>query len=157
MDYSANSWSTGFTGNVVLTNLGDPITGGWRLQWTFAGNQRITQGWSSTITQSGANVTATNPSWAASLATNATVNFGFNADYSGTNANPTSFTLNGVACTGQPGPTSQPPSSRPPSSPPPSSTPPSSQPPSSPPPSTQPGVKVDNPYAGAKGYVNPEW
>jgi len=29
------------------------------------------------------------------------VSFGFNANYSGTNAKPTSFTLNGIACQSQ--------------------------------------------------------
>ncbi len=153
VDYSANSWSTGFTGTVNVTNLGDPISGGWRLTWAFAGNQQITQGWSATITQSGANVTATNPTWSASLPTNGSANFGFNANYSGTNAAPTSFSLNGTACTGATtpttGPTSTPPTSTPPTSTPPTSTPPTSNPPT--------GSKVDNPYAGAKGYVNPEW
>ncbi|WP_127509448.1 glycoside hydrolase family 6 protein [Actinoplanes solisilvae] len=147
VDYTANSWSTGFTGNVAVTNLGDPISGGWRLTWSFPGNQQITQGWSATISQSGQNVTATNPSWSTAIPTNGSVNFGFNANYSGTNTSPASFSLNGTVCTGTGNP------STPPSSPPPSSPPPSSPPPSSPP----PGGKVDNPYAGARGYVNPEW
>jgi len=73
---------TGFTGNVTVKNLGDPISGGWNLTWAFAGNQRITQGWSATVTQTGQQVNAASPSWASSLATNATANFGFNADYS---------------------------------------------------------------------------
>jgi cellulose 1,4-beta-cellobiosidase len=141
--YSVNQWSTGFTGNVTVTNLGDPITGGWNLTWAFAGNQRITQGWSATVTQTGQQVTAASPTWANSLATNATANFGFNADYSGTNATPATFSLNGTACTGSV-PTTPPTG---PTTPP--TTPPTSQPPV--------GSKVDNPYAGAKGYVNPEW
>ncbi|MBL7258352.1 glycoside hydrolase family 6 protein [Paractinoplanes lichenicola] len=151
VDYSANSWSTGFTGTVNVTNLGDPISGGWRVTWAFAGNQQITQGWSATITQSGQNVTATNPSWAGSLPTNGSANFGFNASYSGTNANPATFSLNGVACTGATGPTTPPPGTTPPATTPPATTPP---PTTTPPPA---GSKVDNPYAGAKGYVNPEW
>ncbi|MGK5681968.1 glycoside hydrolase family 6 protein [Actinoplanes sp. URMC 104] len=152
--YTANSWSTGFTGAVTVTNLGDPISGGWRLTWSFAGNQQITQGWSATISQSGQSVTATNPSWAASLPTNGTANFGFNASYSGTNAAPTSFSLNGTVCTGSTGPTTSPPTSPPVSTPPPTTPPPTTPPPTTPPPA---GSKVDNPYAGAKGYVNPEW
>jgi cellulose 1,4-beta-cellobiosidase len=142
--YAVNQWSTGFTGNVTVTNLGDPITGGWHLDWAFAGNQRITQGWSATIAQNGQNVIATNPSWAASLGTNASANFGFNAEYSGTNATPASFSLNGVACTGgttnpTPDPTTPTPDPSNPTEPPP------------------PGSKVDNPYAGVQGYRNPEW
>ncbi|WP_328477040.1 glycoside hydrolase family 6 protein [Actinoplanes sp. NBC_00393] len=157
VNYTVNQWNTGFTGNITVTNLGDPISGGWNLTWSWPGNQTITQGWSASITQSGQNVTATNPSWAASLATNGTANFGFNGNYSGTNTAPTTFSLNGTACTGTV-PSSPAPSSPAPSSPAPSSPAPSSPAPSSPAPSNpNPGVKVDNPYAGAKGYVNPEW
>jgi len=144
--YTVNQWSTGFTGNVIVKNLGDPITGGWNLTWAFTGNQRITQGWSATITQSGQQVNAASPTWASSLATNATANFGFNADYSGTNAAPASFSLNGTACTGSV-PTNPPTTT-------PTTTPPTTPPTTTPPPT---GSKVDNPYAGAKGYVNPEW
>jgi cellulose 1,4-beta-cellobiosidase len=147
VSYSANQWSTGFTGNVTVTNLGDPISGGWNLTWTWPGNQQITQGWSATITQSGANVTAANPGWASSLATNATANFGFNANYSGTNTAPASFSLNGTVCNGQTGSPS-------PSASVSTSTSTSPSPSTSNPP---PPGKVDNPYAGAKGYVNPEW
>ncbi|GLZ00169.1 glycoside hydrolase family 6 protein [Actinoplanes sp. NBRC 103695] len=143
--YTVNQWSTGFTGSVALTNLGDPITNGWRLEWNFAGNQRITQGWSGTFAQSGQHVTVTNPSWGASLPTNGSVNLGFNADYSGTNATPASFTLNGTVCTGSAGPTDPGPS---PSDPGPSPSDPG------PPPT---GNKVDNPYSGVQGYRNPEW
>ncbi|MEV6637429.1 glycoside hydrolase family 6 protein [Actinoplanes sp. NPDC051470] len=143
--YTVNQWSTGFTGDIALTNLGDPISNGWRLEWNFAGNQRVTQGWSGTFAQSGQHVTVTNPSWSASLPTNQSVSLGFNADYSGTNATPAQFTLNGTVCTGSttPGPS--------PSDPGPS---PSDPGPSAPPP---PGNKVDNPYASAQGYRNPEW
>jgi cellulose 1,4-beta-cellobiosidase len=154
VDYSANSWSTGFTGTVNVTNLGDPITNGWTLTWAFAGNQHITQGWSATITQTGVNVSAVSPSYASSLGTGATANFGFNADYSGTNASPTTFKLNGVACTGAA--TTTPPTTTPTTTP---TTAPTTTPPTTTPPTTTPpaGTKVDNPYAGAKGYVNPEW
>src|SRR3954454_22730294 len=98
--YSVNQWNTGCTANINLTNLGDPISGGWTLTWDFAGNQHITQGWSGTFAQSGQHVTVTNPSWAPSLGSNASASLGFNADSSGTNAAPATFSLNGVACTG---------------------------------------------------------
>jgi cellulose 1,4-beta-cellobiosidase len=159
VDYSVNQWSTGFTGTVNVTNLGDPISGGWRVTWAFPGNQHITQGWSASITQSGQQVTAANPSWTSSLGTNASANFGFNADYSGTNTAPSSFSLNGVACTGSvPTTPTTTPATTPPTSTPPTTTPPTTTPPTTTPPtSTPPGTKADNPYAGAKGYVNPEW
>ncbi|GAB7048053.1 glycoside hydrolase family 6 protein [Catenuloplanes indicus] len=147
--YSVNQWSTGFTGNLTVTNLGDPITNGWNVTWSWAGNQQVTQGWNGEISQSGTSVTVRNPSWAASLGTNASVNPGFQATYSGTNTAPTSFSLNGTVCTGSVGgtPTSSPTGG--PGTPTPG--------PTTPGPSTQPGQKVDNPYVGAQGYVNPEW
>jgi hypothetical protein len=99
--YTTNDWSTGFTGNVQIKNLGDPLTA-WSLGFTFPGNQRISQGWSANWTQAaGSNqVTATNMPWNGNLATGGSVSVGFNASYSGTNGKPTAFTINGVACNG---------------------------------------------------------
>ena len=154
VNYSVNQWNTGFTANINLTNLGDPITNGWTLTWDFAGTQKITQGWSGTFTQSGQHVSVANPSWATSLATNSTYSLGFNADYTGTNAAPASFSLNGVACTGAPtgGTTTAPTTS--PTTP---TTPTVTTPPATPPATGAAGPHADNPYVGGKGYINPEW
>ncbi|WP_239138235.1 cellulose-binding domain-containing protein [Actinoplanes regularis] len=107
VDYTVNQWSTGFTGNVTITNLGSAING-WTLQFDYAGNQQITQSWNSTYTQSGQHVTLRDAGYNAAVATNASVTAGFNATYSGGNAAPTAFTLNGVACTGATTPTTSP-------------------------------------------------
>ncbi|MEU0671186.1 glycoside hydrolase family 6 protein [Streptomyces lavendulocolor] len=132
VDYQVtNQWSTGFGANVTVTNTGDPVSS-WTLEWSYAGDQRIGQSWNATTTQSGAAVTARNVSYNGSLATGGSTSFGFNASYSGTNAVPTTFKLNGVTCNGVTDPTD----------------------PTDPPPT---GSRVDNPYAGAKVYVNPEW
>ncbi|TDE20499.1 glycoside hydrolase family 6 protein [Actinomadura sp. 6K520] len=136
VDYTTNDWGSGFTANVAVTNLGDPITGGWTLEWDFTGNQQVTSGWNGTFAQSGGHVTVTGPSWSGTLGTGATVTPGFQATYSGTNAAPAQFTLNGVVCDGTTGPT---------------------DPPTTDPPTDPPGDRVDNPYAGADVYVNPEW
>jgi hypothetical protein len=99
--YTTNDWNTGFTANVTIKNLGDPVDG-WALRWRFPdANQRVTEFWSSTITQSGQDVTATNAAWNGGLATGASTSFGFNGSHTGSNPKPTAFTLNGVACTGQ--------------------------------------------------------
>ncbi len=125
--YSVPSqWPGGFTANVAITNLGDPING-WNLVWTYPNGQRITSIWNASYTQPAATVTATNLSYNAAIPTNGTVSFGFNGSWSGSNTNPSSFALNGVTCNGSvgtPSPSSPPPSSPPPSSPPPSSPPP---------------------------------
>lgn len=130
-----NQWDTGFGANISITNLGDPITAGWRLEYSFPGSQAVSQGWNGDFAQAGSNVTVTSPSWGQSLATSATITPGFNGTYSGTNEAPTTFRLNGVLCTGS------------------VDAPPPTDPGSTPP---QAGVRVTNPYVG-KGYVNPEW
>jgi len=116
----SSQWSGGFGANVAITNLGDPVNG-WRLTWTFATGQAVTQAWNATVNQSGGAVTATNVSYNGSIATGATVAFGFNGSWTGSNPVPSSFALNGTTCTGGVvSTTSPPPSSPPPSSPPPS-------------------------------------
>ncbi|MGA5302064.1 family 43 glycosylhydrolase [Nucisporomicrobium flavum] len=117
-----NQWQGGFGASVTIDNLGDPITG-WRLGWAFTAGQSVTQLWNGSVTQSGSQVTVTNAEYNASLPTGGNVSFGFNGASPSGNPAPTGFTLNGVACTGEPAP-STPPSSPPPSNPPPSDPPP---------------------------------
>jgi hypothetical protein len=92
-------WNTGFTGDLLITNLGDPLTS-WSLTYTFPGNQQVSNGWNGSFNQSGSRVTVTNNAWNGAIPTNGTANPGFNASYSGTNTAPTDFALNGVACVG---------------------------------------------------------
>jgi len=108
-----SQWPGGFGASVAVTNLGDPVTS-WSLGFTFPAGQTVTQLWNGVVSQTGADVTVRNAGWNGSLATNATTTVGFNA--SGSGAAPTSFTLNGTACTG-----SVP--STPPSTPPPAGRP----------------------------------
>lgn len=132
VDYKVqNQWDTGFTTAVTVTNNG-AAKSTWAVKWSYAGNQKITNGWNAKFSQSGAAVTAANESYNGTLAAGGSISFGFNASYSGSNALPTTFTLDGVTCNvdGGGGPTDPP---------------------------DPTGPKVDNPYAGAKVYVNPEW
>ncbi|KWV29403.1 cellulase [Micromonospora rifamycinica] len=124
-----SQWQGGFTADVKITNLGDPIAG-WTLAWTFPAGQRVTQAWNTTVAATGDRATATNLSYNAAIATNGTVSFGFNGSWSGSNPAPTSFSLNGVACTGEVGGTPTPP---------PTTAPPSPTPTTSPSPSPSPG------------------
>ncbi|MEU8261145.1 cellulose binding domain-containing protein [Micromonospora sp. NPDC048999] len=111
-------WQGGFTGNVTVTNLGDPISG-WTVRWSFGAGQQVTEAWNATVTQSGSSVTATNVSYNAGLPTNGSTSFGFNGTWNNSsNPTPTSFTLNGVTCTGGVAPTGNPTTSAPPTSPP---------------------------------------
>ncbi|WP_249714717.1 glycoside hydrolase family 3 N-terminal domain-containing protein [Rhizomonospora bruguierae] len=97
--YAVNDWGSGFTASVTIKNTGTAAVNGWTLKFTFPGNQRVTQGWSATWSQSGADVTATDLSWNGTLAPGASTDIGFNGSYSGGNPRPTSFSLNGRACT----------------------------------------------------------
>ncbi|MEV8541923.1 glycoside hydrolase family 6 protein [Streptomyces sp. NPDC051572] len=133
VDYKVqNQWDTGFTAAVTITNNG-AAKSSWAAKWSYAGNQQITSGWNAKISQSGTAVTAANETYNGSLGTGSSVSFGFNASYSGSNAVPTTFTLDGVTCNvddGSGGGGGG---------------------------GTDPSGRVDNPYAGAKVYVNPEW
>lgn len=95
----ANDWGSGFTANVTITNTGSTAINGWALRFTFPGNQQITNLWGGVAAQQGQNVTVTNADWNANLPPGASAQPGFNANYSGTNARPTAFTVNGVTCT----------------------------------------------------------
>jgi endo-1,4-beta-xylanase len=94
-----NQWTGGFTADVTVTNQGTTAIGPWQVGWQFAAGQQVTQGWSAVFTQSGATVTAANPSWAATLAPGASYGFGFNGSWGASNPVPTAFTLNGAVCT----------------------------------------------------------
>jgi O-glycosyl hydrolase len=108
VNYAVSSqWQGGFGANVTITNLGDPLTS-WALTWSYSAGQTVTQAWNTTLTQSGAAITARNVSYNGTIATNGTASFGFNGSWTGSNPTPTSFALNGVACTGSTAPTSAP-------------------------------------------------
>ncbi|MCH5670488.1 glycoside hydrolase family 6 protein [Streptomyces gilvus] len=138
VDYKVqNQWDSGFTAAVTITN-NSAAKSSWSLKWSYAGNQKVTSYWNAKVSQSGAAVTAANETYNGTLATGGSVSFGLNGSYSGTNALPTAFTLDGVTCNvddggsggggggGGGG-------------------------------GTDPSGRVDNPYTGAKVYVNPEW
>ncbi|MDG9708899.1 glycoside hydrolase family 6 protein [Streptomyces sp. DH10] len=136
VDYKVqNQWNTGFTAAVTITN-NSAAKSSWSLKWSYAGNQKVTSGWNAKISQSGADVTVANESYNAQLATGGSVSFGFQGSYSGSNAIPATFILDGVTCnvdSGGPGG------------------------PTDPPDPGGPANRVNNPYDGAKVYVNPEW
>nr|MDT0657473.1 cellulose binding domain-containing protein [Micromonospora sp. DSM 115978] len=143
VNYAVSSqWPGGFGANVTITNLGDPVTS-WTLTWSFGAGQAVTQAWNTTLTQSGAAVTARNVSYNGSIATNASTAFGFNGSWTGSNPVPTGFALNGTACTGGVSPTTLPPTTPPPTTPPPTTPPPTTPPPTTPPPAGAADITVN--------------
>ncbi|GAA2154876.1 glycoside hydrolase family 48 protein [Actinomadura napierensis] len=95
--YSKNDWGSGFTASIDITNQGDALNG-WKLTYSYGGDQKLASGWSGRWSQSGKDVTVQNESWNGTLASGATVNAGAQFTYSGTNTDPTAFSLNGVRC-----------------------------------------------------------
>jgi hypothetical protein len=94
-----SDWGNGATISVTITNKTSAKVYSWILAWTFPGNQTITNLWNGTYTQSGTSVSVKDAGYNANIPANGgSVNFGFNLNYSGSNAKPASFTLNGTAC-----------------------------------------------------------
>jgi hypothetical protein len=96
--YSVNDWGGGFTGTVTLANTGSAAWSAWSLGFAFPGNQKVSQGWSATWTQSGAQVTAASLSYNGAVPAGGSTSIGFNGTYTGSNAAPTAFTVNGMTC-----------------------------------------------------------
>jgi cellulase/cellobiase CelA1 len=87
-----NQWPNGFLAEVVVTNIATTPINGWTVAWSFPGDQQITNLWNGAVTQAGANVSVRNAPWNGTIRANGTVNFGFLANFSGTNVNPTGLT-----------------------------------------------------------------
>ena len=115
VDYTAGQWSGGYTASLHVTNLGAALSS-WQVQWTYAGDQKVTSAWNAKVGQIGAVVTAANETYNAALAAGASTDFGVQGTWSASDPTPTAFTLNGTACTGAV--TTDPPTT-PPTSPPP--------------------------------------
>jgi hypothetical protein len=94
-----DQWNGGFGATVTATNLGDAVNG-WRVTWSFGAGQTISQLWNGSVTQSGSQVSVTDAGYNASVASGASVSFGFNGTWTTSNPVPASFALNGVNCTG---------------------------------------------------------
>jgi cellulose 1,4-beta-cellobiosidase len=157
-----NQWPGGFGANLTIQNTSSSAWSSWTLGFSFpVSGQAVTQLWNGTFTQSGQNVSVTNLSYNGAVPVGAMVSSepGFNGAWTTSNPVPTSFTVNGNACGGTPPPTPTP-TGTPGNTPTPTNTPTGTPPPTNTPtptPTPPPGTHVDNPYAGAQGYINPQW
>lgn len=96
---TVNAWNTGLTSSITITNTSTTAINGWSLVFTLPSGQTITNGWNAGYSPSSGQVTATNVSYDAAIAPNASITIGFQATHTGDTAAPTSFTLNGATCT----------------------------------------------------------
>ncbi|MFD9462701.1 glycoside hydrolase family 48 protein [Streptomyces sp. NPDC060027] len=100
VDYKTNDWGSGFTADLTITNRGTDAINGWTLTYAYTGNQTLTNGWNGTWSQSGKTVTAKNAAWNGTIAAGAAVTAGAQFTYSGSNAAPASYAVNGTTCAG---------------------------------------------------------
>jgi endo-1,4-beta-xylanase len=97
--YTKNSeWPGGFTAQVAIANTGTTTINGWSLSFTFPGDQKITSNFNGGFSQTGENATLTNASYNGTIAPGASITDGFQGTWTSSDANPTSFSLNGTAC-----------------------------------------------------------
>ena len=81
-------WQGGFQGEFKVT-AGASAISGWRVTWTWANGQSITQYWNATVTSSGASVAATPLDYNRNLAAGQSTTFGFLATWNNSaNNNP---------------------------------------------------------------------
>nr|AGN70390.1 glycosyl hydrolase family 9 protein [uncultured bacterium] len=92
-------WPGGFQGEITIRNTGQTTINGWTLAFAFPGGQTINHLWGGFHTQNGANVTVQNETWNGTLPPNGTAVVGFTANGNAATSAPTSYTLNGSACT----------------------------------------------------------
>ena len=97
--YTKNSeWPGGFTAQVTIANTGTTAINGWSLTFTFPGDQKITSNFNGGFSQTGENATLTNASYNGTIAPGASITDGFQGTWTSSDANPTSFSINGTAC-----------------------------------------------------------
>jgi cellulase/cellobiase CelA1 len=83
-----SQWAGGFQAEITVKNGGATASTGWTVTLTFANGQQVTQSWNTTLSQSGAAVTAGNASWNGSLSAGGSTAFGLIASWTTTNTVP---------------------------------------------------------------------
>ena len=82
-------WSGAFQAEVAVRNTGPVPLAGWRVTWTFANGQTVSQLWNGTVTQSGASVGVVDAGYNGAVAVNGSTTFGFLSSWNNsTNAVP---------------------------------------------------------------------
>jgi len=99
--YSVNSWNTGLTTAITISNESGAPINGWALAFTLPSGQVITSGWGASYAPASGAVIARNASYNPTILARSTLSgIGFQATHTGNTSAPPSFTLNGVPCTG---------------------------------------------------------
>ncbi|MER7667340.1 cellulose binding domain-containing protein [Kitasatospora sp. NPDC096128] len=96
--YNKNEWQGVMVGSVTVVNNGLGQVNGWSLGFDFPGDNTITNSWNASVSQSGRSVNAGNVSYNASVPQGGSVQWGFKATWSSSDADPSAFRFNGASC-----------------------------------------------------------
>jgi acetylxylan esterase len=99
VEYRVNPWNTGLTAEVKITNTGTSVINGWSLVFTLPSGQTITSGWNASYSPTSGQITARPVSHNTQIGVGGSVSFGLQANHTGNTDEPSSFALNGSACT----------------------------------------------------------
>ncbi len=86
--YAPVNWPGAFLAEVTISNRGKTSIHGWKLTFRFPGDEAISSAWNATFTQNGADVSARNLSFDATIRQGASQSLGFLG----------SFSVNGTVC-----------------------------------------------------------
>ncbi|QKW13041.1 cellulose-binding domain-containing protein [Verrucosispora sp. NA02020] len=71
-----SGWGSGFVATVTVRNTGTEVLDGWRVSWTWPGDQRVQSLWNGTVTEAGSEVTVRDAGWNGRLAPGGSTTFG---------------------------------------------------------------------------------
>jgi cellulase/cellobiase CelA1 len=98
VSYTPVNWPGSFLAKVTISNRGKTSIHGWTLTFKFSGNEAISSAWNATFTQTGAEVSARNLGFDATIRQGATQSLGFLGARKSDGAAPASFRVNGRVC-----------------------------------------------------------
>jgi len=95
-----DDWTNNLDARMTVTNLTTSTINGWAVRFKFPTGQTITGPWDTVVSQSGPNVTMSNPvNYNQTIPPGGTRSFGFIGTWdNATDAEPASFTLNNMPC-----------------------------------------------------------
>lgn len=96
--YSPTSWPGQFLARVAIDNRGATSINGWKLTFTFPGDEAISSAWNTTFTQTGARVSATNTTYDVPIPPGGSQSLGFLGTWASNDTAPTSFSVNARTC-----------------------------------------------------------
>ncbi len=100
VDFYPVTWSGGFLATVQIINTSSFVVNGWALRFRLPGDEQINPSLSygATVTQAGPAVTAVNTQFNGRIDAYARTSVGLRGTFTGTFAEPSAYTVNGVAC-----------------------------------------------------------